>query len=103
MKSFPLLLCALLLVCSANLFAQDAQRPRIRPRVYAVDAGADAPIGIQGTDTGQGTTRPLRGSLFGFSNEHAFRAIIRSVGALDDETTNRALETRLNLSASSDR
>ena len=93
MKGFPLFLCAVLLLASADLFAQDTQKPRIHSRRSVAGQGATAAID-QGTNTGVSTTRPLRGSILGFQSANLLRAITPFVGALDVESTNRALKAR---------
>jgi hypothetical protein len=103
MKRLSLLLCALVLVGSADLFARDSQRPRVRPRCCPADPSVSVAIDREASGGSATTARPLRTGLLGFQDELVLRAILRYIGALDDASTNRPIETRLTLSSASER
>ena len=92
MKSLPLFLCGILLVCSADLFAQDTQAPRIHTRIPPVVATTTGAIDISSTDLQ--VPRPLRGGRPGFKNETLLRVVVPFLGMLEVEKTDHGIVIR---------
>ena len=96
MKSFALFLCAALLACSANVFAQDTEgsfKKQIHPPAFRIKASTTAAVDNQGTDQQMTTPRHLRGRLTQ-TNESLLRVVVPFMGVVVLEKIDGGVKAR---------
>jgi hypothetical protein len=94
MKGVPLFLCGVLLACSADMFAQGTQTPRVHPRLPLAVASTTASMDNAGSDQLTTVPRGLHGKL-PIKRASTLRVVVPFVGILEIEGTDKGISKRL--------